>query len=305
LFATDLDLFGPEAILARPSLDLPAAEAYCRRLATSHYENFPVVSWLLPKDLRQHFYNVYSFCRWADNLGDEIPESEKSLTLLGWWRDELNACYFGQTRHPVFVALRPTIEQFSIPREPFLDLISAFEQDQSVHEYQTFEQLQHYCRRSADPVGRLVLHLCHAQTEQNIVWSDSICTGLQLANFWQDVSRDFMIGRIYLPREDYERFGYRREDFNSQITNQAFLDLMQFETKRSREFLIRGLPLVENLPGRLQVDIDLFARGGLHILEKIEFLGYRVWETRPQVTKVDIFRLLCGSLWRRLLFCCR
>ena len=300
LFATDLQLFGPEAILATAPPDRTTAEAYCRRLATSHYENFPIVSWLLPKGLHQHFYNVYAYCRWADDLGDEVGDATKSLELLAWWRGELEACYAGQMRHPVFVALRTTIDEFSIPREPFLDLISAFEQDQSVREYDTFEQLRDYCRRSADPVGRLVLHLCRAHTEQNVLWSDSICTGLQLANFWQDVSRDFSIGRIYLPREDYERLGYLREDFDARMTNQAFLDLMQFEVQRARDFLTNGLPLIEHLPGRLQVDIDLFARGGLRILERIESIGCRVWETRPKVTKWDAIGLLCGSLWRRL-----
>ncbi|MBC8114328.1 MAG: squalene synthase HpnC [Candidatus Saccharimonas sp.] len=300
MFATDLQRFGPEAILATSPPDRAAAEAYCRKLATSHYENFPLVSWLLPKGLHQHFYNVYAYCRWADDLGDEVGDAAKSLELLAWWRGELEACFEGQTRHPVFVALRSTIDEFSIPREPFLDLISAFEQDQSVLEYDTFEQLRDYCRRSADPVGRLVLHLCREHTAQNVLWSDSICTGLQLANFWQDVSRDFSIGRIYLPREDYERLGYRREDFDARVTNPAFLELMRFEVARARTFLTNGLPLIEHLPGRLQVDIDLFARGGLRILERIEAIGYRVWETRPKVTKWDAIRLLGGSLWRRL-----
>ena len=166
-------------------------------------------------------------------------------------------------------------------------------------EYKTFDQLRDYCRRSADPVGRLVLHLCRAHRDQNIIWSDSICTGLQLANFWQDVARDFQIGRIYLPQEDYERFGYRREDFNFQRINPAFLDLMKFEVDRARQFLVDGLPLIEHLPGRLQVDIDLFAHGGLRILERIESIGYRVWEKRPKVTKFDAIGLLSGALWRK------
>ena len=300
LFATDLQRYGPEAILHAVPPGRAAAEAYCRQLATSHYENFPIVSWLLPKELHQHFYNVYAYCRWADDLGDEVGDPAKSLELLAWWRGELVACYSGHARHPVFVALKPTIDEFSIPPEPFHDLISAFEQDQTVLEYDTFEQLRDYCRRSADPVGRLVLHLCRAHTQQNVHWSDSICTGLQLANLWQDVARDFSIGRIYLPREDYERYGYRREDFDTHVTNPAFLELMKFEVSRARTFLNDGLPLVGHLPGRLQVDIDLFARGGLCILERIEAIGCRVWETRPKVTKWDAIKLLCGSLWRHM-----
>jgi squalene synthase HpnC len=171
-------------------------------------------------------------------------------------------------------------------------------QDQTVREYDTFDQLRDYCRRSADPVGRLVLLLCEQSTPENIAWSDSICTGLQLANFWQDVARDFDIGRIYLPREDYERFGYPRSDFDQRTTNAPFLELMRFEVERARQFLLGGLPLAERMPGRLQVDIDLFARGGLRILQRIERIGYRVWETRPKVTKLDGVRLLISSCVR-------
>jgi squalene synthase HpnC len=295
---SDLAQWGPDGSRRNVAPSLAEAEAYCRRLATSHYENFPVVSWLLPPGLHQHFYNVYAFCRWADDLGDEAGEPERALPLLEWWRAENERCYAGKAQHPVFVALQPTIERFHIPREPFLDLISAFVQDQTVREYDTFDQLRDYCRRSADPVGRLVLLLCEQSTPENVAWSDSICTGLQLANFWQDVGRDFDIGRIYVPREDRERFGYPRSDFDRRVTNAAFLELMRFEVGRARQFLLDGLPLVERMPGRLQVDIDLFARGGLRILERIERIGYRVWDTRPKVTKLDGVRLLISSCLR-------
>lgn len=297
MFLQDLEAWGPDAEYAVPAR--PAAEAYCKALATTHYENFSLVSWLLPKELHQHFYNLYAYCRWADDLGDEVGDTARSLELLAWWRSELNACYSGELRHPVFVALKETIDRFSIPRQPFEDLISAFEQDQCVREYDTFDQLRDYCRRSADPVGRLVLHLCRQATERNMAWSDSICTGLQLANFWQDVARDYAIGRIYLPREDRERFGYSRVDLESKTSNPAFLKLMQFEVERARQHLIAGLPLVEHLPGKFQIDIDLFARGGMRILDRIEAIGYRVWETRPKVTKWDALQLLAGAMWRR------
>jgi squalene synthase HpnC len=202
--------------------------------------------------------------------------------------------------HPVFIALKPTIDEFAIPQKPFLDLISAFEQDQTIKEYETFDQLHDYCRRSANPVGRLVLYLCRESTEQNVVWSDSICTGLQLANFWQDVQRDYAIGRIYLPREDYQRFGYERDDFAASKINDPFLNLMKFQVGRARRFLTDGLPLVGKLPGRLQIDIDLFAQGGLKILDRIESIGYRVWEKRPKVTKNDIVGLVLGAIWRKM-----
>lgn len=283
---------------------LPRAEAerYCRRLATGHYENFPVVSWFLPREIHQHFYNIYAYCRWADDLSDEVGNPAKSLELLAWWRAELEACYAGTATHPVFVALGPTIREYSIPPQPFEDLISAFEQDQRVQEYETFEQVVDYCRRSADPVGRLVLYLCRQAKEQNFGWSDSICTGLQLANFWQDVSRDLDIGRIYLPREDRRRFGYTDEDLHARATNAAFLELMQFEVDRARTFLLPGkngvIAELRDFPIRLQVDIELFARGGLKILERVESIGYRVWQQRPVVTKGDFAKLFCGVLGR-------
>jgi squalene synthase HpnC len=299
-FLTELAHYGPDAIDRRTAPSVRDAEAYCRRLATTHYENFPLVSWLLPRRLHRHFYNVYAYCRWADDLGDEVGDRDRSLALLTWWRDELEHCYAGEMRHPVFVALAGTIAEFQIPQQPFADLISAFEQDQRVTEYDTFDQLRDYCRRSADPVGRIVLYLCGQSNEQNAAWSDRICTGLQLANFWQDVARDYDIGRIYLPREDCEQFGYSREEFDRRITNRSFLDLMRFEVDRARQWLREGLPIVEQMPGRLRIDIDLFAHGGLTILDRIEAIGYRVWDQRPVVTKWDAMRLLLGAVCRRI-----
>lgn len=282
----------------RETPSLEAANVYCRTLATGHYENFPLVSWLLPKGLHQHFYNVYAFCRWADDLGDEMGDTGRSLELLAWWRTELTDCFAGRCRHPVFVALRPTIEEFSIPQTLFGDLISAFEQDQQVFEYDTYDQVLDYCTRSANPVGRIVLHLCRQVSEQTCAWSDSICTGLQLANFWQDVSRDLDINRIYLPKEDRERFEVTRESLVDRHTTDEFVKLMEFEVDRARELLKGGLPLVDVLPGPLQIDIELFARGGLCILDRIEKIDYRVLETRPVVTKLDALRMLVASLFR-------
>ncbi len=284
------------AIRQAPSLE--QSNIYCQTLATGHYENFPLVSWLLPKGLHQHFYNVYAFCRWADDLGDETGDTELSLKLLGWWRHELAECYEGRCRHPVFVALRPTIEEFEIPEQPFADLISAFEQDQRVLEYDTYNQVLDYCTRSANPVGRIVLHLCRQVSDQTFAWSDSICTGLQLANFWQDVSRDIDIKRIYLPGEDRTRFGVTREDLFARRTTDGFLELMKFEVARARELLVAGLPLIDVLPGTLQIDIELFARGGLCILQRIKQIDYRVLETRPVVTKFDALQMLASCLVR-------
>src|SRR5688500_11570362 len=173
----DLNDWGPGTNAA--PLSLPAVEAYCRRLATSHYENFPVLSWALPRRLRQPFANIYAFCRWSDDLGDEAGDPARALELLRWWRGELDECFAGRPRHPVFVALAPTIAEYNLDRHPFADLISAFEQDQTVRSYDTFDQLRDYCRRSADPVGRIVLALCGMSRPETVAWSDSICTGLQ------------------------------------------------------------------------------------------------------------------------------
>jgi squalene synthase HpnC len=297
-FANELKVWGPHA--ASHALSQAEAEAYCRALARRHYENFPLVSWLLPRRLQQHFYNVYAYCRWADDLGDEVQDAGQALELLAWWRAQLGACYSGSAAHPVFVALGPTIKRFAIPPRPFEDLLSAFEQDQRVREYESFDELREYCRRSADPVGRLVLYLCGCFSDQNAAWSDSICTGLQLANFWQDVARDFDVGRVYIPRETRRRFGYSDGDLHDHLTNGPFVDLMRFEVERARQFLRDGLPLVDALPWRLQIDVDLFARGGLRILDRIEGIGYRVWQTRPVVTKSDFAGLFFGSLGRGL-----
>ncbi len=275
------------------------AEVYCATLARTHYENFPVVSWLLPKRLHQHFYNVYAFCRWADDLGDEVGDPALALKLLSWWRDELDECYADRVRHPVFVALRQSILLFEIPAEPFTALISAFEQDQSLRDYETFDQLLDYCRRSANPVGHLVLRLGECDTPQNVMWSDSICTGLQLANFCQDVARDACLGRIYLPREDRLRYGVTEEQWRLGRSTPEFVALLKSEVDRAGEFLRAGLPLVESVPPWLQLEIDLFIHGGLRILREIESLQFRVWEHRPHVSRWAIAQLFADSLFRR------
>jgi squalene synthase HpnC len=297
-FAEELKTWGPQS--ASRGLSRADAEAYCRAFARTHYENFPVVSWLLPRHLHQPFYNVYAYCRWADDLGDEIKDVGHATELLAWWREELRSCHRGSATHPVFIALGPTIDEFAIPLNPFEDLLSAFEQDQRKREYESFAELRDYCRRSADPVGRIVLYLCRCYSERNAAWSDSICTGLQLANFWQDVARDFDMGRVYLPRETRRRFGYTEADLAGRVTNEPFLASMRFEVERARQLLLAGLPLIQVLPWRLRVDIDLFARGGLSLLDRIKRIGYRVWQTRPVLTKTDFVRLFFGSLGRAL-----
>jgi squalene synthase HpnC len=297
-FTAELERFGPERSYAPPSH--ADAQVYCSCLARTHYENFTVASVLLPRHLIRHFHAVYAYCRWADDLADESGGGARALALLRWWRDELMNCYDGRAHHPVFVALRDTILRFRIPPEPFLDLLFAFEQDQLVKRYRTFEQLLGYCRCSANPVGRLVLYLCETFDSQRAALSDHICTALQLANFWQDVARDFDIGRVYLPREDRERFGYGDDDLAVRRFTPAFADLLRFEVDRTRDLFYRGMPLVEQMPEPMQADIELFIRGGLAVLRKIEQQGYNVWARRPALAKWEKGLLLAGALWRRL-----
>ena len=292
-FADDLRRFGPGSDVR---LSQGEAEAYCARLTATHYENFSVVTWLTPKELRPAFASVYAFCRWSDDLGDEVGDRAKARELLAWWRTELTALFEGRPRHPVMMALQPTIREYGIPIGPFEALISAFEQDQEVLEYDTFDQLVDYCTRSADPVGHLVLYLARSFNAENERLSDKTCTALQLANFWQDVARDLEIGRIYLPREDCERFGVSREQIRSLRFDKKFADLMRLEVDRTRAIFLEGWPLVERLPRKIAVDVDLFTRGGMLVLERIEKQGYDVLSRRPALSKLDKAALLIRSL---------
>jgi squalene synthase HpnC len=297
-FQSELARLGPGR--SHPPFTLQQARCYCGRLAQTHYENFTVASFLLPRRLLPHFHAIYAYCRWADDLADETGGGTQALELLGWWREELLACYRGEVRHPVMVALQPTIRRFGIPPEPFLDLLIAFEQDQRVKRYDTFEQLLGYCRNSANPVGRLVLYLCEAHDAERATLSDHICTALQLANFWQDVARDFAIGRDYLPAEDRQRFGYTDVDLEARRFTPAFAELLRFEVNRARDLFQQGRPLITLMPAAYRADIELFLEGGLAILRKIEECGYNVWASRPVLSKWDKAVLVGAVLWQRL-----
>lgn len=293
-FEQQLTQYGPNSPWRGSLQD---AQEYCKRLAKSHYENFSVASWFLDDSLKQHFYNIYAWCRWADDLGDEIADRHESKQLLKWWRSEVGACYRGRAAHPVTVALADTVELFQIPEEPFYDLISAFEQDQQRNRYENFEVLHDYCRRSADPVGRLVLYLARGHNEESVRLSDSICTGLQLANFWQDVARDYAIGRIYIPQQDCRRFGYTDGMFAAGEMNEAFRDLLKFQVDRARDFLTAGLPLVDRVPQVIRLEVKLFVEGGLAILDAIEKQQYDVWRSRPRISRWKKLQLLWMA-WR-------
>jgi squalene synthase HpnC len=275
---------------------------YTRWLATNHYENFHVVSFLLPKYLHQDFYNVYAFCRWADDLGDEIGDTTESLRLLSWWREELQAMYRGEASHPVFVALRSTVSRREIPIDPFDRLIRAFEQDQVVTRYQTFNDVFAYCTNSANPVGHLVLYLCGYRDAERQQLSDHTCTGLQLANFWQDVTVDLQKDRVYLPLDLLHRHGYSVEELFALKFNHNFAEVMREAVAIAENSFRNGLPLIVQVDRRLALDLELFSRGGLRILSKIRSEGYNVLERRPYISKAERIGILLKCLPRLLPF---
>jgi squalene synthase HpnC len=292
-FREDLRQFGPGSEYCASREE---ALAYCARLTASHYENFNVVTWLTPRVHRPAFQSIYAFCRWSDDLGDEVGEPARALELLNWWRDELKTMYRGETRHPVMIALAETVARYYIPIEPFEALISAFEQDQTVTEYLTYDQLLDYCTRSANPVGHLILYVADAFSPENARLADATCTALQLANFWQDVVRDLAMGRIYLPREDRERIGYSEADLRALRFTPAFAEMMQIQVGRARALLGKGRALVPRIPKALAIDIDLFSRGGSAILDRIEARGFDVLTARPALTRWTKLRLLARAV---------
>ncbi len=278
------------------------ALAYTRWLATHHYENFQVVSFLLPKRLRQDFYNVYAFCRWADDIGDELGDPSESLRLLGWWRDGLHAMYSGQASHPVFLALRETVGRYDIPAEPFDRLIRAFEQDQTVTRYRNFDEVFAYCENSANPVGHLVLYLCGYRDRERQLLSDATCTALQLANFWQDITVDLLKDRVYLPLDLLAKHGYTLKELFARDCNHAFRCVMGEAVDVAEDLFRRGLPLVKMVDRRLSLDLDLFSHGGLRILQKIRLEGYDVLKQRPAISKAERAGILIQCLRRMLPF---
>src|SRR5258705_13273892 len=276
------------------------AQQFTKWLATHHYENFNVVSWLLPKELHKHFYNVYAYCRWADDLGDEIPDTARALELLDWWEQELDACYQGEPSHPIFIALRQTILEKNIPKRPFADLLKAFRQDQTSKRYPTWDSMIGYCVYSANPVGRLVLYLCGYHAEHRQKLSDATCTALQLANFWQDVSRDLEKGRIYIPLDIAVQHGVSEDDIVSRRFSDNYSALMKALIARTRVLFAEGFPLAQRVEGKLRVDLEMFSRGGLVVLEAIEKSGYNTLQHRPSVSKAKQARLLGRVLLEQL-----
>jgi squalene synthase HpnC len=276
------------------------ARQYCAHLARTHYENFSVATWFLPRRLRQHFFNIYSYCRISDDLGDEVGDAAASLALLDQWQRELDACYEGSPKHPVFVALAETVREFDIPKHEFFDLLTAFRQDQTVTRFETFNDVLGYCHYSANPVGHLVLYLCGYRDSERQQLSDFTCTALQLANFWQDVSVDYAKRRIYLPLEDLRSFGVSEDDIARNRNTPEFVAMMKFEVDRAHDWFRQGLPLVGKVNRELAIDLELFTRGGQEILHAIEKQGYAVLGNRPAISKSRKLALVARAAVSRI-----
>ena len=279
-----------------PAVSLEAAYEFCSRLAKSHYENFTVASWLMPPAMRRHMYAIYAYSRIADDFADE----DHDLAKLDEWEHELDLAYAGAPRHPVFVALADTVTRFDIPRQPFADLLIAFRSDVNFKGFETIDDLLGYSRYSASPVGRLVLYLFGYRDAERQRLSDLVCSGLQLANFWQDVAIDLQKGRIYLPRRDMEQFGVSAEDLRRRLAEDKFIALLKHEVGVARAMLLEGGNLHRIVDRRLSRDILMFAGGGLAILRAIESVGFDVFNHRPKLGKGDYLKLGWNALRGRL-----
>ncbi len=275
---------------------LAESYAYCADLARSHYENFTVISRFTPRQHRPALEAVYAFCRHTDDLGDEA-EGDR-LALLDEWEAELDRAYAGEPTHPIMVALQDTIRRAAIPEEPFRKLIEANRMDQGSGRFETYADVLHYCDHSANPVGRMVLYVLGKATEENMRLSDATCTALQLANFWQDVARDYAMGRIYIPLEDMRAFGCTEEQIANGVADKAFRDLMRSEVDRAQELFEEGLPLAARLGGRAGLAIALFSKGGMRVLDAIREQDYDVLSRRPVVTRTRKLWLIVSTAAR-------
>lgn len=276
---------------------IAAAYDHCEKIVRGHYENFPVASLLLPRGKRRHVAAIYAFARQADDFADEDGYEGRRAELLADWRHRLDRAAEGTAVDPVFIALSETIRTQKVPVDPMRDLLKAFEQDVSTKRYDTFDSLLDYCRLSANPVGRLVLSLFDHRDEHLMVQSDFICTALQLANFWQDVTLDLDKGRCYIPEEDLRRFRCSAEDLDARKVTPPFVELMRFQVGRTRRLFGRGARLPAEVGGWLGFELKLVLLGGLRILERIEKVGYDVFTRRPSLTTGDWGRLLMRATW--------
>jgi squalene synthase HpnC len=282
------------------SYSLEQAFAYCERMARSHYENFPVASRFVPARLRPYVWAVYAFARSADDFADEARYAGRRAEALGFWEDQLERCFHGEAEHPIFVALRETVDKCNIPIQPLQAMLTAFTMDLSVNRYQTFQQLMTYCAHSAHPVGRLVLYIFDYRDTSLHNYSDDMCTALQLANFWQDVGVDLQKDRIYVPEEDRKHFGVSDESFFARQHTPQFKDLMRYEVARARALFERGRPLIDKVGSDLGFELAMIWNGGMTVLDKIEGIDFNVFKKRPTLNAADKARMVARAATMRL-----
>jgi len=284
---------------------LADAQKYCTKIAKSHYENFIISNWFTPTHIKQHIENIYAFCRYGDDLGDDapFPPSERIL-LLEEWEDDLRRGFenewSGNPRHPIIKAISHTASIFSIPIEPFSKLIKAFKMDQNKTRYQTWDELREYCIHSADPVGHLFLYVYGHDDENLRRISDYTCTALQLANHWQDVSRDLEQDRIYMPIDEMKKYGYSMDMYQNRESNEQWHNLMKFQVERARDWFSKGEELWHLVDPMLAVDLQMFTMGGTAVLDSIEKLNFNTWKKRPTISRFKQLWMLrrCRRLWR-------
>lgn len=285
--------------MPRTSPSVPEAFAYCEKITRRHYENFPVASLFLPREKRPYICAVYAFARTADDYADEGTRTHaERLYLLDEWEKKLDAAYEGRPDGPVFVAIAETAARTGIPKNALADLLEAFRMDVTNNSFNTFDDLLRYCRHSANPVGRLVLHIFDAVSDRAIEQSDALCTGLQLANFWQDVSNDLARGRLYIPLEDIARYGYTESELRRGIADERFRTLMAFEVQRTKDFFEKGRPLLTETIPALRTELRLTWRGGMTILRKIEQARYDVLDRRPAISLRDKLVIMAHAIFR-------
>jgi squalene synthase HpnC len=274
------------------------AFAYCASITEAHYENFPVASFFLPEEKRPYIQALYAFSRVADDFADELHRpADERMEELNAWEEHLRRCYEGEAEHPVFIALRETVKRYDIPIDPLRDLLTAFKRDVTQSRYETFEDLLSYCRCSANPVGRLVLMIFNYREEFLFEYSDSICTALQLTNFWQDINIDREKDRLYIPLEDFERYKYSVEEWQDKKVTDGFLDLMRFEVQRTKDLFYRGAQLPSVVAKDLQLELKLIWFGGMEILRMIEKYHYNTIDNRPKLGLMSKVKILLLSLF--------
>jgi squalene synthase HpnC len=287
--------------------NLQDAQKYCEKIAKAHYENFIITNHFTPVEVRQHIQNVYAFCRYGDDLGDDAPfPPEQRMQLLKAWLEDLRIAHkdhwSGQPQHPILIALAHTSKIYNIPIEPYEKLITAFMWDQERLQYSTWKELQEYCIHSADPVGHLFLYVYGHDDEELRNISDATCTALQLANHWQDIRRDLAQGRRYVPLETMEKYKYTTEDYNKMVYDERWISILKHEVDRAQALFDQGKTLWTKVDPHLAVDLEMFTLGGEEILKSIRKQKYNTWSKRPKVSKIRQARLLfyAKRKWKKI-----